>query len=226
MKARHGFTLTDLLVAVAVLGVCAGLLLPAASGARFRPASEVARRILCRNNLNQMAKGMATYLNEHGDNRWYPCPLGRGRDPKDFNGAEWLASLYWTAIVPDPDIYLCPSTFDTNLDGRDLGTFGAIPGRFGDQTVSYAGMHYKSLTNEARVPTTRAIPDIFPPNMPMASDDTQGQINHGTATSGGMAVLFFDSHVEFKTHRELDLRTAVGAKPSRGRYPLLWMLRN
>ena len=44
--------------------------------------------------------------------------------------------------------------------------------------------------------------------------DTQGDINHGTLRNGGMNVLFFDSHVEFRMNTELDLKHAVGdARP-------------
>jgi prepilin-type processing-associated H-X9-DG protein len=201
---------------VVVIGILAAMLLPAVARARGE-----ARRIRCRNNLNQVAKGMATYLNEHGDNRFYPCPLNRGAEPNNYNGAEWLASLYWTYVVPDPGVFLCPSSGDTNHNGLDLGTERAAQGRFGSQTVSYAGMHYHSLTDAAGQPIPGAIRDDFPPNMPMASDDTQGTINHGSRSNGGMGILFFDSHVEFATNTEVDLERAVGRKPG-----LLWQLRN
>ncbi len=199
MKKRQGFTLIELLVVIAIIAILAGMLLPALSRAR-----EEARRIRCRNNLNQLAKGMATYLNEHGDNRFYPCPLGRGASTTGYNGAEWFASLYWTGSIPDPGVFICPSSPDSNDDGVDMGSSKAVAG-FGSQTISYAGMHWSSVT-----PTGGAIRDDFPPNEAMGSDDTQGQINHGEATNGGMAILFFDSHVEFKTNTELDLELAVG----------------
>ena len=73
------------------------------------------------------------------------------------------------------------------------------------EAVSYAGMHYGSNTAEPG-----AIAEDYPPNKPMACDDTQGDINHGTQHCGGMAILFFDSHVEFRTSTELDLEHAVG----------------
>jgi prepilin-type processing-associated H-X9-DG protein len=150
---------------------------------------------------------MATYLNEHGDNRFFPCPLGRtanGTGPDDYNGAEWLAALYWTGVVPDPGVFICPSSPDTNEEGIDIGT-RLQAGTFGSQTVSYAGMHYSSDSNEPG-----AIRDDYPPNKPMGSDDTQGDINHGTLSNGGMSILFFDSHVEFRTNTELHLKEAVG----------------
>jgi len=80
-------------------------------GSRPRPGEE-ARSIHCRSNLNQLAKGMATYLNELGNDTWYPFPVGRGLQADDFNGAEWLASLYCTNVVPDPGVFLCPSSSD------------------------------------------------------------------------------------------------------------------
>jgi hypothetical protein len=150
---------------------------------------------------------MATYLNEHGDNRFFPCPLGRcaaGNGVDNYNGAEWLASLYWSGVIPDPGVFICPSSPDTNNDGQHMGTIIEVA-EFGSQTVSYAGMHYNSDSTKAG-----AIRDDYPPNKPMGSDDTQGDINHGTLTNGGMAILFFDSHVEFRTNTELHLKEAVG----------------
>ena len=199
MRRDSGISRQDvvaLVVVVLVIGVGGAVGLPLL--ARYR---EEARRITCRSHLNSLAKGMATYLNEHGDNRWYPWPTGRGTAPDDFNGAEWLASLYWTGVVTAPWIYICPSSPDWNSDGRDLGTHRADPMRFGSMTVSYAGLGRASFADlEAAPPATQIGPgDDFPPNRPMACDDTQGPPHH----RGAMSVLFFDSHVEILTPAEL-----------------------
>ena len=229
MRKRQGFTLIELLVVIAIIAILAGMLLPALARAR-----EEARRIRCRNNLNQLAKGMATYLNEHGDNRFYPWPAGRkgcgSEDNPDFGGAEWLATLYWTRVLPDPGVYVCPSSPDSNENGQNLGDHGCDneegtfePGT-GDNAsklqagaVSYAGMGDRSVyiyekTKLERNPPSSyiAIRDDFPPNEPMACDDTEGSINHGERENGGMSVLFFDSHVEFWTHTKVDLEEGVG----------------
>jgi prepilin-type processing-associated H-X9-DG protein len=98
---------------------------------------------------------------------------------------------------------------DTNRGGLDLGTRRA-PATFGSQTVSYAGLHYYSLWDASGRPGPGAIPDgVLPGDAPMASDDTQGTINHA-ATGGDMNVLFVDTHVERRTRTELDPERAVG----------------
>jgi prepilin-type N-terminal cleavage/methylation domain-containing protein len=220
MRKRQGFTLIELLVVIAIIAILAGMLLPALARAR-----EEARRIRCRNNLNQLAKGMATYLNECGDNRFYPWPSGRAgcgtKAAAAFGGAEWLASLYWTKIIPDPGVYNCPSSPDSNEQGTELGSLGVPTGEvLSKDAVSYAGVascsvgiYLRSKQNKAAAYASSrlAIRDDFPPNEPMASDDTDEPINHGERDNGGMAVLFFDSHVEYWTHTRVDLETGVGA---------------
>jgi len=221
MKRRQALTCLEALLLVALLLVA--LLFVGGVRALDR-AREPARRIRCRNNLNQFAKGMATYLNEYGESKWYSCPLGRGLGPDDFSGAEWLASLYWTRVLPDPGVYICPSSPDTNDSGADLGAHHAIAGRFSSQTVSYAGMHYYSLTDDAGNPKPAAISADFPRHPavePMGSDDTEGTVSRGRPSKGGMSVLFFDSHIEFWTHKKIDLERGVGMKGGP-----LWRLRN
>lgn len=54
--APHGVTLVELLVTIAIIGMLAGLLLPALSAAR-----EAARRSTCMHNLSQIAKAVVAY---------------------------------------------------------------------------------------------------------------------------------------------------------------------
>lgn len=187
---RKGFTLIELLVVIAIIAILAGMLLPALARAR-----EEARKMKCRNNLKQIAAAMVQYMDNYGNHRYLPYPKGN----VDYNGAEWLAAIYWAGIITDNMIFICPSTVDDNLKGAELGTYGPAS-TFSTDTVSYAAKGRSTYYNEA-------ITDNFPPETVMACDDTEGRPNH----SGGYNILYFDSSAEWRG--DLDVRTAVGLTP-------------
>jgi prepilin-type N-terminal cleavage/methylation domain-containing protein/prepilin-type processing-associated H-X9-DG protein len=60
-RIRSGFTLVELLVVVAIIGVLTALLLPAIQAAR-----ESARATTCRNNLKQLGVALQSYHAQHG----------------------------------------------------------------------------------------------------------------------------------------------------------------
>jgi len=219
-RHEHGkITLAELLITVGIILLAAWVVF----GTLRRRAIE-ARNARCLQNLNQLAKGVATYLNECGDGRFLMYPLGQGRKADDFSGAEWLASLYWTQIIPDPGVFLCPNAGDGNNGGKDIGRY-APPPTFGSRTVSYAGLHRRSFIGPDGLPIHISV--YLPLCEPLASDDTEGALNHSDWLYSGMNVLFNDAHTEFVSSDKLDPRTAVGATgPPVRAQPLLWRLRN
>ncbi len=83
-KACGAFTLVELLVVIAVIGVLVGLLLPAVQAAR-----EAARRTLCQNNLRQIGIGLVGHETAH---REFPagCIGCRfSRNPSDRKYIAW-----------------------------------------------------------------------------------------------------------------------------------------
>ena len=85
----HGFTLVELLVVVAIVGVLVALLLPAVQSAR-----EAARRGSCLNNLRQLGIAMQNY-----DSAWNGFPAGAAARPAPNSpGTPW--TFYrWSALA-------------------------------------------------------------------------------------------------------------------------------
>ena len=67
-RMKAGFTLVELLVVVAIIGILAGLLIPA-----IIAAQEKGRRVDCMNNLSQFGKSMMMYAIDHEEA--YPSNL-------------------------------------------------------------------------------------------------------------------------------------------------------
>ena len=62
LKARGAFSLLDLLVAIAIIGVLMTIMLPVLTHAK-----ESTRRVVCRSNVRQFGLAIALYASEHKD---------------------------------------------------------------------------------------------------------------------------------------------------------------
>ena len=131
LRAQNGFTLVELLVTMAIVGILEALILPAVQNAR-----EAARRVQCKNQIRQIALAMHHYHDAHG-----LLPLNYGYGPYNANnsGASWMqlvlpfldqanlrSRIVFGQQLDAPEnrsvaefvvpAYLCPS--DNNLGGR------------------------------------------------------------------------------------------------------------
>lgn len=189
--ARRGFTIIEVLIVIVVIVLVMTMHAPMSIGPRAE-----ARRMKCRSNLRQLGIAMVQYLDHKGDQRYYPWPAGGAK----FDGAEWLAALYWSKIVTEPSIFNCPSSSDDNREGALIGATDRVG--IPDDAVSYAAKGWK--TSPIYRGERYCITDTVPGDTVMASDDTELRPNHRS----GFTALFFDGHVEFLT--DLDVEGSVG----------------
>ncbi|MCK4904641.1 type II secretion system protein [bacterium] len=123
MDRKHGFTLIELLVVVAIMGILAGILMPALSRAR-----EGARRVTCINNLKQF--GLA--LNEYANDNFETLPPTYG--PQEANnmirdtthseiGLGYLMEKY---LGSNFGLFVCPSSSYSN-DAKEIQSLWGNP---------------------------------------------------------------------------------------------------
>jgi prepilin-type N-terminal cleavage/methylation domain-containing protein len=117
-RGRAGFTLVELLVVVAIVGVLVAMLLPAVQAAR-----ESARRMQCASHMRQIGLGILAYEQVH---RVFPPAYCR--EPRHFMltfilpyveqrelGSRYQFDLNWSAVANRPatqadiELFACPS---------------------------------------------------------------------------------------------------------------------
>lgn len=116
MNRRSAFTLLELLVVVAIIGILAALLLPAITHARA-----TARRTTCISNLRQVTMAIRLYADDHSDRlpelaETHPYPNGVGayykQLVKGYLGLSGLAS-------PNEKVFTCPVDHKVRLQVRN-----------------------------------------------------------------------------------------------------------
>ena len=132
---RRGFTLIEVLVVIAIIGVLIAMILPAVQSAR-----ESSRRTTCQNNIRQVAVALQSYEGrrhclpslyngsfrpqprdppeEFHFHSWRSAILGELEQSTVFEAIDWSRPashpLNQTAINCEIPVFLCPSTSNTH----------------------------------------------------------------------------------------------------------------
>lgn len=112
-RLNHGFTLVELLVVVAIIGILVSISAPALARAR-----EAARRAVCASNLRQVGMALRMYSDEADG--FYPTlqrvdPGKRECLPGPIPPLVFRGELMYPEYLTDTRILVCPS----DVDGRD-----------------------------------------------------------------------------------------------------------
>lgn len=117
--SKRKFTIIELLVVVAVIGILVSILLPS-----LRKAREISKRAVCMSNLKQQYTLFRIYADDNSNK--YPQNLPTYKWPMGhFNGYEGHKPLIDNNLVADGHVLYCPSnsenwiSYDNNFNPSD-----------------------------------------------------------------------------------------------------------
>lgn len=165
VSARHGFSLIDLLVSIAVITVLIGLLMPSVAQVR-----EAARRVICASNVRQHGLGIAMYADDfHGflpyskysnvarssSQQYQPeltTMLRSEDDPGQWDG---LGVMFAQEYIDAPGVFYCPSHhgqhYFADYASQWAGAVGRIEGNY--QYRGTSSLRYDDLpSGHAMIP--------------------------------------------------------------------------
>ncbi len=203
-QRRAGFTLVEILVVIAIIGILAAILFPV-----FRNAREAGRRTACQSNMKQLGLAFQQYTKDSGD--YYPFP-------GNYQG--WgLPSGHWVTgtnnqpladiVAPGNDEggWKSPNVANTGAGGiapytRNAEVYICPSAEYGeDKHLSYSMNCAVGGINGARVKEPSSIVLLVDENEALndgffwASAQT-ASTDTATANHGGPNFLFADGHAK------------------------------
>jgi prepilin-type N-terminal cleavage/methylation domain-containing protein/prepilin-type processing-associated H-X9-DG protein len=187
--AKKGFSLIELLMVIAIIGILAAILLPALGLARRK-----SQATQCLSNLRQI--GLATYIYCQDNNDYLPFAWYNDPDPQINNFLSLLTPLIYRAEFDgysdfDQKLYTCPIRANEPLVGPN------------PMRISYGMNAFNSI--DFPDPRTRRMSQVPSSSMTLLLADIAFEWNHppiptaqpdhvGYKHSGRANILSFDGH--------------------------------
>jgi prepilin-type N-terminal cleavage/methylation domain-containing protein/prepilin-type processing-associated H-X9-DG protein len=139
MNFRHAFTLLELLIVIAIIGILAALLLPALTRSKDK-----ARTTQCASNLRQLGLGMAMYFGDNDDK--YPFIT--------YETQYRQYSALAASVANSTQVFICPSAHGrmSVADYPDVKPFCTITNQNGSWVTEYKFNDNPRLTGTALRP--------------------------------------------------------------------------
>jgi prepilin-type N-terminal cleavage/methylation domain-containing protein/prepilin-type processing-associated H-X9-DG protein len=206
-RHRHGFTLVEMLVVIAIIAVLAAIAFPS-----YKSMLESSRATQCTANLREIFTGIQGYVTDN--NGQYPQSRKKGRNPEFWIAAigPYLSEGRRWEPWPQDGAFACPSVEDDKHGwGGDFGINGFQVGATLNANNENPGLR---IAKASALSTTLLVADAW-------DDATSGQgawqvgfrigpnakfSGTGIATrhKGRANVLYFDGHVGQVTAEQLE----------------------